>query len=91
MSVAVPGRAKVIGAFYATTSGQTHTAVGTAQVAINGTAITGMLATVTTSTGNSATDLGTPAAPAFVGTGDVLSTILSSCVGGATSYVLREF
>jgi hypothetical protein len=91
MSVAVSARAKLIGAFYATTSGLSHTAVGTASVAVNGTAVSGMLTTVTTTTGTLGTDLGTPSVATFVNPTDILSVTLSSCVGGNTSFVLREF
>jgi hypothetical protein len=91
-SCTVPARAKLVGAFYATTPLQTHTAVGTIDVQLNGTGVTGMTGiTVTTSTGNSSTNLGTPTATTFCNAGDVLATLGSSVVGGNTSFVLREF
>jgi|SRR6478672_7918075 hypothetical protein len=92
MSVAVPARAKLMGAFYATTPLQTHTAVGTADITVNGSTAAGMTGiTVSTSTGNSSTNLGIPTSTVFLNAGDVLATVLSSCVGGNTSFVLREF
>jgi len=101
MSVAVPARALLIDAFYVTTSLQSQTAAGTADITVNGsTAGTGGSATgwtglsVTTSTGNSSTQLSVKlgnASTVYLNAGDVLATVLSSCVGGNTSYVVREF
>jgi hypothetical protein len=100
MSVAVPARAKFINAFYVTTNQASQTAVGTADITVNGSTAgtaggfagwTGI--TVTTSTGNSSTNLGTgvSAGVQYLNAGDVLATVLSSCVGGTTSYVVQEF
>jgi hypothetical protein len=101
MSVAVPARAFLVDAFYNTTPQQTHTAVGTADITVNGTTAgigggatgwTGL--TVTTSTGNSSTRLGTlvgNASTVYLNSGDVLATVLSSVVGGNTTFVVREY
>jgi len=91
-STVVPARAKLLGAWYAPTPVASHTAVGTATVAVNGTSVTGMSAiTVTTSTGDSATNLGSPTVDTYLNAGDVLSTLCSSVTGGVTQYILREF
>lgn len=101
MSVAVPARALLLDAFYVTTSLQSQTAAGTADITVNGsTAGTGGGVTgwtglsVTTSTGNSSTRLGTEvgnASTVYLNSGDVLATVLSSCVGGNTSFVIKEY
>ena len=100
MSVAVPARCKLINAFYATTSLASQTAVGTADITVNGSTAgtaggfagwTGI--TVTTSTGNSSTNLGTgvSAGAQYLNQGDVLATVISSSVGGSVSYVVQEY
>lgn len=102
MSVAVPARAKLVNAFYATTPQQSQTAAGTADITVNGsTAGTAGGATgwtgiaVTTSTGSSSTNLGAAntgtVATQFLNAGDVLATVYSSCVGGNTTFVVQEF
>lgn len=92
-SVAVPARGELIKAYYATTPQQSQTAAANyVTVAVNGTSVTGWSSfTVTTSTGNSATDLGSPTAKSFVVAGDVVSVAASSCVGGTLTVVIREF
>jgi len=100
VSVPVPARAKFINAFVATTPLASQTAVGTIDVTVNGTTAglsggntgwTGI--TVTTSTGNSSTNLGTgvSAGVQFLNAGDVLATIASSVVGYSVSFVVQEF
>ena len=92
MSVAVPARGRLIGAYYATSPQSSHTAVGTATVAVNGTSVTGMTAiTVTTSTGDGSTNLGAPTVTTNVKAGDVLSVSCSSCVGGTATFIVKEF
>ncbi len=92
MSTVAPARAKLIGAWYTTTSLSAHTAVGVVDVTVNGSTATGMGAlTVSTSTGASATNLGGPTAVTYLSAGDVLATVASSVVGGAVTFVVQEY
>lgn len=100
MAVPVPARSKFINAYYVTTPLASQTAVGTIDITVNGSTAgtaggfsgwTGI--TVTTSTGNTSTNLGTSvsAGVQYLNAGDVLATVASSVVGGGVSFVLQEF
>ena len=93
ISVAVPARAKYVTGYFATTSGQSQTAAAnTAEVLVNGSVVVSSGTAVTTSTGNGSSNIPVTATSAiYLSAGDVLSTVLSSCVGGNMSYVVQEF
>jgi len=92
LSSAVISRSKLIGGFYTTSSVASQTAVGVVDVTVNGSTATGMGAiTITTSTGNSATNLGGPTAVTYLKEGDVLATVASSVVGGTVTFITQEF
>ncbi len=91
-TVPVVARCRYVGGFYATTPLTSFaTAAYSRTVSINGTAITGLNTTITTSTGDSATNLGAPTANTFLKAGDVLTTVASSCIGGTITHIVQEF
>jgi len=93
ISLAVPQRAKYITGFFATTPLQSQTAAtNTCEVLVNGSVIVSSGTAVTTSTGNGSTQIPVTATSAiYLAQGDVLSTVLSSCVGGNMTYIVQEF
>lgn len=91
-SVAVPTRGKLLNVWYATDPKVAQTATGGVNITLNGSAVSGYtLSSITTSTGDSATNLGAPTADTFVKPGDVLATSCSSVVGGTTTFLIKEF
>ncbi len=102
MSVAVPARAKYIGAVYSPTWLTAHTAaVNTCEVVVTtqnagvpDTVVisSGTQTAVTTTTGTIGTAIPvTASSVVFLNPTDILTTQLSSCVGGTMSYVVQEF
>ena|SRR5690242_14108313 len=92
VSVPVVARGRLVNAYVATTPLAAQTAAGTIDIDVNGTAASGWSGVaVTTSTGNSATNLGSPTSVSYVGAGDVLSTVASSVVGYSAIIVVQEF
>jgi hypothetical protein len=65
---------------------------GVIDLTVNGSTAAGMGGiSVTTSTGNSSTYLGTPTATTYLNAGDVLATVASSVVAYSAEFVLAEF
>jgi hypothetical protein len=102
MSVAVPARAKYVGAVYAPSQLTSQTAaVNTCEIVLFPASANSATATVissgtacaiTTTTGTAGTAIPITASTAiFLSVGDILATQLSSCVGGTTSYIVQEF
>lgn len=92
MSVAVNKRGQYIGGYYATSLTAAQTAAGQLAIAVNGNSVAGSSAiSVTTSTGNSSTQLPIPTANTYLAAGDVLSVTCSSCIGGAVTFAVVEF
>jgi len=93
ISAPVVARGKYITAFYATTPMQSQTAAAnTCEVLVNNSVVISSGGVVSTSTGNGATQIPVTATSAiFVNPGDVLVTVLSSCVGGTITHVVQEF
>jgi len=92
VSVPIVARGRLVTAYLATIPTAAQTAAGTVDIAVNGTAVTGWSGvSITTSTGNTSTNLGSPTATSYVGAGDVLSTVASSVVGYSAIIVVQEF
>jgi hypothetical protein len=74
-SVVVPARAKLITAWLATNPGAAQTAQGAVDLTVNGSTAAGMGGiAITTSTGNSSTNLGGPSSLTYLNSGDILGS-----------------
>lgn len=93
LTVPVPTRSKYVTAFYATTPLQSHTATAnTVETLQNNSVVVSSGAAATTSTGTVATEIPMTATSSIIlSQGDVLVTVLSSCVGGMITHVVEEF
>lgn len=93
MTTPVVARGRYITGYFATTPMQSHTAAtNTCETLVNNSVVVSSGTAVTTSTGTVGTQIPVTATSViFVNPGDVLVTVLSSCVGGTMTHVVQEF